>query len=132
MHAFRPLARTALIAVAAALAAAALPAAASAGTYDVTSCSTNAQQNPPPPVSGADDAWTTETNDPTRYEFVRHCPPATTVDNDPFPGSGADLDGLVVEDRLHGGDAALGTYGQWRFDAPAGTTVTRLRLWREI
>src|SRR3954467_10779716 len=106
MDAFRPLTRIVLTVLVAALAAAALPAVASAGSYDVTSCSTNAQQQPPTRVTGVDDAWTTETNDATRYEFVVSCPPATIFDSDQFPGSGGDLDGLVVQDQLHGGDAA--------------------------
>jgi hypothetical protein len=94
---------------------------ATAAAYDVASCTSNS--NALAPISGADDAWTPDlTSDFTHLEFVTHCPPA----------SGVDLDGMRVETKLNGGGPLQGAYAQWRFDAPAGTTVTRVRLWREI
>src|SRR4051794_5854048 len=92
-----------------------------AATYDVASCTSN--PNTLAPISGADDAWTPDpSSDLTHLEFVTHCPPASRVE----------LDGMRVESRLNSGAATQGSLAQWRFDAPAGTTVTRLRLWREI
>src|SRR4051794_19096691 len=94
---------------------------AAAASYDVATCTSN--PNTLAPISGADDAWTPDpASDFTHLEFVTHCPPA----------AGVELDGMRVETELNSGSAPLGSFAQWRFDAPAGTTVTRLRLWREI
>src|SRR3954470_11132093 len=93
---------------------------AAAATYDVATCTSNA--NTLAPISGADDAWTQDTSDPTHFEFVTHCPPTY----------GAEFDGMRVETKLNSGGPVQGASAQWRFDAPAGTTVTRLRLWREV
>ncbi|MEA2288119.1 MAG: hypothetical protein QOD55_116, partial [Solirubrobacteraceae bacterium] len=114
--------RTALLLLPAAALAAGTAVPALAGTYDVVTCTTDAQVIPRPPVSGADDAWVTETNDPSHLEFVRRCPPQPAVD----------LDGMVVRTRLNSGGPVTGAYAHWRFDAPAGTSITRLRFWREI
>jgi hypothetical protein len=94
---------------------------AAAATYDVDSCTSNADTLAP--ISGADDAWTPDpASDVTHFEFIKHCPPA----------AGLDRDGLLLEDHLLTAAAPSGNFAQWRFDAPAGTTVTRLRLRREI
>src|SRR3954453_16185494 len=117
--------RTYLALIAASLGiAAAVPlsvSSAAAATYDVATCTSNADTLAP--ITGANDAWTPDpASDATHFEFVTHCPPA----------SGVEFDGMRVEDHLTTGAAPSGSYAQWRFDAPPGTTVTRLRLWREI
>jgi hypothetical protein len=86
----------------------------------VHSCSANTVVNPPLPLSGADDAWTYETNDPTHFEQTDHCAPSDDTG----------IDGLVSQTKLNSGSAPLGRFAQWRFDAPAGTSLTRLRMWR--
>jgi hypothetical protein len=117
------LARTAVSVAAAAAAAAGVGvSSAEAATYDVVACSTDARATPRPSVAGTDDAWTTETNDDTHLELIRHCPPAAE----------SELDGMLVQTKLNSSLARLGSFAQWRFDTPAGTSVTRLRLWREI
>jgi hypothetical protein len=118
------LARIAVTLVAVAATAAAVgPSPAAAATYDVVSCTTDAQSTPRPAIAGADDAWKTDPgSDTTHLEFVGHCPSA----------SGAEFDGMVVQSRLNSGSAPQGTFAHWLFDAPAGTSVTRLRLWREV
>src|SRR3954462_974998 len=114
------LARIAATLVLAAASAAAAPlgvSPAAAATYDVASCTSN--PNTLAPIGGADDAWTADpSSDLTHFEFLTHCPPA----------SGVEFDGMRVEDRLSTGAVPLGSFAQWDFDAPAGTTVTRLRL----
>src|SRR3954451_8031899 len=107
------LARIAVILAVAATTAAAMPlvSTAAAATYDVASCTSNA--NTLAPVSGADDAWTPDpSSDLTHTEFVTHCP----------PGSGVEFDGMRVETKLNSAGAPLGSFAQWRFDAPAGTS----------
>src|SRR3954470_4979455 len=116
--------RTAVSLVLAAASAVAAPlgiSPAAAASYDVASCTSN--PNTLAPISGADDAWAPDlSSDLTHLEFVTHCPPAPGVESD----------GMRVETKLNSGGPVQGGYGQLRFDAPAGTTVTRLRLWREM
>jgi hypothetical protein len=108
--------------VAAATAAAVGVSSAAAATYDVVACTTNAQATPRPPISGADDAWSPETNDPTHLQLIRNCPPAAE----------SELDGMLVQSKLNSSAAPQTSFAQWRFDAPAGASIMRLRLWREI
>jgi hypothetical protein len=100
-----------------------------AGTYDVRSCSANSLATPPTPVAGVDDAWTFETDDTTHFEKVQHCPPADDNAIDP-PSVITPIDGFGVQTRLNSGGPTIGRSGHWRFDAPAGTTLTHVRLWR--
>src|SRR3954447_18315618 len=91
-----------------------------AGTYDVRTCSANSVADPPAALSGVDDAWTPESNDTGGLETLHQCPPADDTGSD----------GLVAETKLLGTAPGVGRFAQWRFDAPAATSVTRLRMWR--
>src|SRR3954468_13161539 len=86
---------------------------ASAGTFEVKSCAA---------ADGIDDAWVSETSNPLAYSTGNSCRSST----------GSDLDGLVVADRLLGGDTALGTSAAWRLDAPPGAAIARVSLWRWV
>src|SRR6185437_3310403 len=69
-----------------------------------------------------DDAWVFETNDPVHLQQVRNCSPAHDTD----------FDGLAAQTKLNSASAPLGRFAQWRFDAPDGTSLSRLRMWRYI
>jgi hypothetical protein len=96
------------------LAAAALGApVAVAGTYDVVSCGA-------PGAGGVSRAWRPEASafppnppDPSSYEIVDQCPSQ-----------------LLVRSSTVDGTAPFLTGGNWIFDAPAGTRLTRLETWR--
>jgi hypothetical protein len=85
---------------------------AQAAPFDVASCS----------GGGMDDAWTGEVTDGQALERITACPSQT----------GRAFDGLQILDRLMGPDAALGDRAQLQFDAPDGTTIARVRLWRSV
>lgn len=91
-----------------------------AGTYDVRSCSGNPATAPPAGLSGVDDAWTFETDDPTHLESAANCPPMDDTG----------IDGLTAQTTLQSGATPQSRFAQWRFDAPSGTSLSRLRLWR--
>lgn len=95
---------------------------ASAGTYEVVSCGA-------PGAGGVNLAWTPEftsfTNpnngqyfapEPERYDLVDYC--------------GASKPGLEARPKETLGDNGFLRGAQWRFDAPAGTRLTRLTVWR--
>ena len=111
-----------LLAVATALALAGMCAPALAGTFDVRSCSANPAATPPTGPDRGRRRLGFETDDPAHLESVRNCPPSDDIG----------IDGLVVQDKLNSADPPLGRFAQWRFDAPAGTSLTRLRLWRYV
>jgi hypothetical protein len=78
----------------------------------VRSCSAEPATTPPRAVTGADDAWQLETNDPTHLAGIRQCPPADD----------AGIDGLVAQDKFDTAGANLGRFAHWHFEAPAGTS----------
>jgi hypothetical protein len=86
------------------------------------SCTPAAQDIPRPPVVGEDDAWTGEMNDASHLQFVKTCPPRP----------GVDLDGMVVQTILNTPAAPAGSFAHWQFDAPPSTSITRVRLWRQV
>jgi hypothetical protein len=88
--------------------------AAEAGTYDVLACDA---------APGAvNNSWTFETNDSTHIAGSTACP------------SSNDRSGLLVTDKLNTGgpSASAAVYGQWIVRAPAGTTITHIRLRRYL
>ena len=102
--------------VAAAMMLAAVPTA-SAGTYDVVSCGA-------PGAGGVNRAWRAEAGgfqtesvnippDPASYEIADQCPSQ-----------------LLVRSAPADGNAPFLTSGNWVFDAPSGTRLTRLETWR--
>jgi hypothetical protein len=107
-----------LVLVAAVVVAAASPAV--AGTYTVNSCTLNPVLNPPLPIVGVDDAWVFDTNDSAHFESVRTCPPADDREST----------GMVAQTKLNSGGPAVGRFAAWRFDAPAGTELSHLRIWQ--
>jgi hypothetical protein len=110
-----------LLVVCAGLWPAVSPALASAGTFDVTSCSVNAAA-PGEPLAVADDAWSYVTNDETHFQSSTTCPPATD----------RAVDGLVAQGRINSQGAARHGFAEWRFDAVPYTAITRVRLQRNI
>jgi hypothetical protein len=105
--------------------AATLPEAVRAGTYDVISCSATPSGGL---LVGTDDAWHFATVDSAHIEDLRYCPVTPSLDLDGTYISG---DGLIVWTRLNSDGAVKNGYGHWRFEAPAGTSIRRLRLARE-
>jgi hypothetical protein len=105
--------RTAVTALAAAML---WPAAAAAGTYDVVSCNA-------PGAGGVNNAWT---------------PAFTHFGNGPHPEAYDLYDdcrgterGLVARSHVGGeGNARFLTGAAWQFDAPAGTVISRVTVWR--
>lgn len=87
-----------------------------AGTYDVLSCS----QAP----NGANNAWTTFSSG-VGLKTYAVCPPSTTA-----TGERVKETGLATTDDANGADALDGSTAGWRFTAPAGTTITRIRYAR--
>jgi hypothetical protein len=102
--------------LAAAVAALVAPAAAHAGTYDVVACNA-------PGAGGANNSWagqfTSFNNqpEPQNYDIYDSC-------------RGAEK-GLVARTHVGGsGNAGFLTGAAWTFTAPAGTTITRVTVWR--
>src|SRR5689334_3355536 len=109
--------------VAAAIAASLLAApTAVAGTFEIVTCSADSVANPPLRLMGADDAWRFATNDATHFEVVDHCPPSDD----------SGIDGRGAETTLRSGAVSQGRSAEVTFNAPTGTLVTRLRLWRSV
>ena len=102
------------IVVVAATMLAAVPAA-SAGTYNVVSCGA-------PGAGGVNRAWRAEFGgfppnvepEPSAYQVLDQCPAQLFVSSAPPDGT----------------TAPFLTSGNWVFDAPAGTRLTRLETWR--
>jgi len=99
--------------VVAATTLAAVPSA-SAGTYDVVSCGA-------PGAGGINRAWRAEFGafppvqpEPSSYQIIDQCPTQLLVSSAPGDGTAA---GFL-------------TSGNWVFDAPPGTRLTRLETWR--
>lgn len=87
---------------------AALVASALAGTYDVVSCGAA--------PGNINNAWTAVNNTPSSFTTSTVCP------------AGSDqYGGLRAFDTLGGPSVAPGASAEWRFTAPAGTTITRWR-----
>jgi hypothetical protein len=104
---------TGIVVVAATLLAAAP--AASAGTYNVVSCGA-------PGAGGVNRAWRAEFGgfppnvqpEPSAYQVLDQCPTQLFISSAPPDGT----------------TAPFLTSGNWVFDAPAGTRLTRLETWR--
>ena len=84
-----------------------------AGTYDVVSCGA-------PGAGGVNRAWRPEASayppnapDPASYVIADQCPAQ-----------------LSIQTAAPAGNAPFLTGGNWIFDAPAGTRLTRLETWR--
>jgi Bacterial Ig-like domain len=99
------------LATALALMATSMVPAAQAGTYDVLACDA---------APGAvNNSWTYETNDSSHIAGSTSCP------------SSSDYSGLLADTILGlSSGSPAGAYGQWIVHAPAGTTITRIRLRR--
>jgi hypothetical protein len=101
----------------AALAATVLPATANAGSYNVMSCDRA-------PAGAADDAWTFLIDNVASFTRAQQC-----------PSNGDQFSGLSLLTKLGVAVLDLPTLGQvaeWRLNAPAGTTITRLRAQRDV
>jgi hypothetical protein len=120
MPSYIALIRSVMALAALATATVAAPAPAFAGTYDVRSCTVDPTASTPVRPSENDDAWQFNTNDSSHLESLNECP-AT---------AGSTVDGLIAQPKFDSGGAALGRFAEWHFDAPTGTTLARVRLWR--
>jgi hypothetical protein len=91
------------------------PAGARAGTYDVVSCRA-------PGAGGVNLAWEAaygafDTPTPEQFDVYAECPGARTF--------------LLARSKAQAGIVAYWAHSAYfRFEAPQGTTITRLRLWR--
>lgn len=84
--------------------------AATAGSYRVSMC------NAAP--GAVNHSWTSFSDDPTHFTTLTACPTG---------GASGGLTGVAAGDTLGApGVIAAGARAGWRFDAPAGTTITRL------
>ena len=81
-----------------------------AQSYEVTACDA---------ADGENRSWVFETNASSSVESVDSCPSA-----------GWGYTGLQARTILHGAAPAGGVFGQWLFQAPAGTTITWVTLSR--
>ena len=92
------------------------PAAAQAGSYDVVACNA-------PGANGANNAWvgrfTSFNNNPEPQNY------------DVYDDCRGPEQGLVARTHVGGsGNAGFLTGAGWSFDAPDGTTITRVKVWR--
>lgn len=85
---------------------------AQAGSYDVLACARA--------PNGENASWASSNDSGSTLETGQVCPPS---------GSAS---GLFAHDILAGSDTLAGKRAGWAFAAPAGTTITRLRAWRNI
>lgn len=101
---------------AATLGAATLPQPALAGTVEITSCGDVS-------ASGVDNAWQYRSDDTVGYEHApKLCPP-----------DGSNFGGVAAWTKLNSGVAPAAPKGaQLRFTAPAGTTVSRVQIKRDL
>src|SRR5688572_17507388 len=111
--------RSLLGALVAALGAIASPAA--GGTYPVTACNDAG--------NGSTHAWSTaRTSSSQQLDVGTRCPSGSP---DPY---GTLVNGLAVGDVVNAWDDAPpdGSYAEWRFTAPAGTTIAAASVSRDI
>lgn len=88
-----------------------------AGTYDVAACGA--------PGGGVNHSWTAEVT-----LLGGGTPTQDDLNHYELSGACAGSTGLVVRSLPLAQQVRWGTFGQLRFNAPAGTVATRMRLWR--